>query len=162
MAGEEAEVDDVFVARLLHVLALLHWIGGVAFVTLVILPEALRLAPAEGFLLFERAERAFSAQVKISIPLAGAAGFWMVFRFDLWSRFSDPRFWWMHAMVAVWSLFMLIVFVAEPLVAARLAVMAREAPAKILARLLIVHRILLGGALIAFIGAFAGARGVFF
>lgn len=155
-------MDDIFLARLTHILALLHWIGGVAFVTLTILPEARRLAPAEGFLLFARAERAFSAQVKFSIPLAGAAGLWMVWRLDLWSRFADPQFWWMHAMVAVWGIFALIVFVVEPLVAARLEQMARQAPEKILALLLTAHRILLAGALIAFVGAFAGARGVFF
>ena len=32
-------MDDVTVARALHVLAVVHWIGGVAIVTLVILPR---------------------------------------------------------------------------------------------------------------------------
>jgi uncharacterized membrane protein len=41
--------DDMIIARALHVLALVHWIGGVSFVTLVILPLALGgSSPADG------------------------------------------------------------------------------------------------------------------
>lgn len=32
--------DDIALVRALHVLALIHWIGGVAFVTLIVLPLA--------------------------------------------------------------------------------------------------------------------------
>ena len=46
--------------------------------------------------------------------LAGASGLWMIWRADMWERFADPRFWWMHAMVAVWSIFALMLFVLEP------------------------------------------------
>ena len=31
--------DDVVVALALHVLAVIHWIGGLAFVTLILLPS---------------------------------------------------------------------------------------------------------------------------
>jgi hypothetical protein len=30
-------MDDIVIARALHVLAVVHWIGGVAFVTLIVL-----------------------------------------------------------------------------------------------------------------------------
>lgn len=33
-------MDDIVLARALHVLSIVHWIGGVAFVTLVALPFA--------------------------------------------------------------------------------------------------------------------------
>jgi putative copper export protein len=33
-------IDDVELARAVHVLCVAHWIGGVAFVTLVALPRA--------------------------------------------------------------------------------------------------------------------------
>jgi hypothetical protein len=33
-------IDDVELARALHVLCVAHWIGGVAFVTLIVLPLA--------------------------------------------------------------------------------------------------------------------------
>jgi len=47
--------------------------------------------------------------------LAGRPGFYMVVRLDLWDRFRSLAYWWMHAMVAVWLLFTLMQFVAEPL-----------------------------------------------
>ncbi|MGA2794766.1 MAG: hypothetical protein ABSE69_14800, partial [Roseiarcus sp.] len=89
-------IDDIALARALHVLAVVHWIGGLAFVTLIVLPLAgSRADAAEGLGLFEAVERRFAAQVRVSIPLAGAAGLWMTYRMDLWERFADPRFWWM-------------------------------------------------------------------
>jgi len=62
-------VDDVAVALAFHVLAVIHWIGGLAFVTLTVLPLArLRSTRKEGVALFESVERRFAAQVRFSIP----------------------------------------------------------------------------------------------
>ena len=38
----------------------------------------------------------------------------MAWRLDLSGLFASPAFWWMDAMVLLWALFMLIVFVIEP------------------------------------------------
>ncbi|MGE5537696.1 MAG: hypothetical protein ACM30I_03695 [Gemmatimonas sp.] len=109
-------MDDVVIARALHVLAIVHWIGGVAFVTWVILPAAASLAdPARRLEFFEAAEARFSRQAKVSVLVAGLSGAYIAERLDLWSRFADGRFWWMHAMVGLWLLFAVILFVAEPL-----------------------------------------------
>ena len=68
-------MDDVGLALGLHVLAVIHWIGGLAFVTLVMLPLArLRSTGEEGVALFESVEQRFAAQVRFSIPLVGATG----------------------------------------------------------------------------------------
>ena len=84
-------IDDVEIARALHVLFVAHWIGGVAFVTLVALPLARASGEAEkGWALFEAIERRFAAQVRFSIPLAGATGLWMAWRLDLWGLFAEP------------------------------------------------------------------------
>ena len=40
-------MDDLAIARALHVLAVVHWIGGVSMVTLVLLPAVARLATPE-------------------------------------------------------------------------------------------------------------------
>ncbi|MFG1344357.1 hypothetical protein V5F59_05640 [Xanthobacter autotrophicus DSM 431] len=154
-------MDDVALARALHVLALVHWIGGVSFVTLVILPIA-RGAGVEGAALFARVERCFSSQVRISIPLAGLAGFWMTWRLDLWDRFASPSFWWMSAMVALWLVFMAAVFIVEPLSKRRFEAAARAAPDTALARALRIHLVLLGVAATTVFGATAGAHGLFF
>ena len=155
-------IDDIELARSLHVLFVAHWIGGVAFVTLVALPLARAQSdPHEGWMLFEAIENRFAAQVRWSIPLAGATGLWMVWRMELWPRFADADFWWMHAMVLVWALFMTIVFVIEPLAHGRLAERAERDPAALLRRLSRAHFVLLAAASVTIIGAVAGAHGGF-
>lgn len=107
---------DVTLARGLHVLAVLHWIGGVSLVTLVILQAVRRLAAPERRLeLFEAIEGRFARQAKVSVTVAGLTGFYMTHRLEAWGRFLDPAFWWMHAMVLVWLVFTVVLFVAEPL-----------------------------------------------
>jgi len=153
-------IDDIQLARALHVLFIVHWIGGVAFVTLVALPLS-RAKPeaARGWALFEAIERRFAAQVRISIPLAGATGLWMVWRLNLWAGFADPSLWWLGAMAAVWVAFMLLVFVVEPLAHGRLAAMAARDPAAVLRRVFRAHLVLLTAAVVTVIGAVAGAHG---
>ena len=156
-------IDDVEIARALHVLFVAHWIGGVAFVTLVALPLARASGEAEkGWALFEAVEARFAAQVRFSIPLAGATGLWMTWRLDLWGLFAEPADWWMDAMVLLWALFMVIVFVVEPLAHRRVAAMAAEDPAGLLLRLFRVHRVLLAAGVITIFGAVAGAHGGIF
>jgi hypothetical protein len=41
----------------------------------------------------------------------------MVERLDLWDRFRDIEFWWMHAMVLLWLIFTFVLFIGEPLAA---------------------------------------------
>jgi uncharacterized membrane protein len=143
-------IDDIELARALHVLFVVHWIGGVPFVTLVALPLARASEdPQKGWTLFEAIERRFAAQVRVSIPLTGATGLWMTGRLDLWSRFGDRAFWWMDAMAILWTLFMLIIFVVEPLAHARLTTSAARDPAAVLRRLRRAHFV-------------AGARGGLF
>lgn len=109
-------MDDITVARALHVLSIVHWIGGVTMVTTVLLPAVGRFEePARRIALFEAVEDRFARQARISVTLAGLTGFYMTHRTDGWYRFAEVEFWWMHAMVLVWALFTAVLFVAEPL-----------------------------------------------
>ena len=65
-------------------------------------------------------------------------------------------------MVVVWALFMLIVFVVEPLAHRRLAALAGRDPASVLGRLFRVHLVLLAAAAVTILGAVAGTHGGFF
>jgi hypothetical protein len=137
-----------------------HWIGGVAFVTLVALPFARSQGDSrKAWALFEAIENRFAAQVRWSIPLGGAAGFWIIWRLELWDRFVDPSYWWMDAMVALWALFMAIVFVVEPVAHARFAVMATREPAALLRWVWRAHLMLLAAASVTIVAALAGAHG---
>src|SRR3974377_975224 len=110
-------MDKLAIARALHVLAVVLWIGGVGFVTTVLLPAVRRLkTPVERVAFFDAIERRFTWQARATTLLAGVTGLYMTARLDLWSRFYSAAYWWMHAMVAVWLLFTIMLFVAEPLI----------------------------------------------
>jgi uncharacterized membrane protein len=153
-------MDDFTWAKVLHVVALVPWVGGVAFVTLVLMPAIRRdCAPDLRLAAFHRFERGFAGQARLWVALAGASGLWMIYRADIWSRFLDLRYWWMHAMLLIWAIFALMLFVIEPL--ALHARMARSAtPQQDYARLERMHRILLVGLTVTLAGAMAGAHGL--
>lgn len=153
-------MEDFVIARVLHVIAVLLWIGGVALVTTVIMPTIRsRHAPDERLAEFHRLEARFAPQAKVWVLLAGASGFWMVERAGLWERFADPRFWWMHAMLGVWAAFALMLFVLEPLFLHR-RMAESPCPARDFARMERMHRLLFAAALIATAGAVAGSHGL--
>lgn len=155
-------MDDVTIARALHVVAVVLWIGGVGFVTTVLLPAVRRLkAPGERMMFFDAIERRFAWQARISTALVGLTGLYMLGRLDLWDRFGYGAYWWMHAMVAVWLLFTVMLFVAEPLILHRWllarAQVEPEATYRLVERL---HRILLILSLITVFGTVAGSHGL--
>ena len=87
-------MDDLTLARALHVLAVVLWIGGVVFVTTVLLPAVRDLhAPAERVIFFETVERRFGRQAHVTTVLAGLSGFYMVVRLGLWDRFLSVGYW---------------------------------------------------------------------
>jgi len=109
-------IDDLALARAIHVLALVHWIGGVAVVTTIILPRAREMSDAkDAVAAFEGFEQRFAQQARGSILLAGLSGLYMLIKLDAWDRFQYASFWWMHLMVAVWILFAFMIYVLEPL-----------------------------------------------
>ena len=93
--------------------------------------------------------------------MAGASGLWLVWRLDLWARFADPLgWWWMHGMVAVWTIFALMLFVLEPFVLHKLfQAHARRDPLGTMARIQRVHVVLLTLSLAVVLGAVAGSHG---
>jgi len=154
-------MDDISIARALHVLAIVHWIGGVAMATLVLLPSLMRSVPApERLALFERIEGRFGRQARVSTLIAGVSGFYMTQRLAAWDRFADASFWWMHAMLAVWVIFTVVLFIAEPLFLHRWfherAVRDPEGTFLLVWRM---HTVLLSVSLLAVGGAVLGAHG---
>ena len=152
---------DFAVARALHVVAVVLWIGGVGFVTTVLLPSIRHsFPPEERLAAFHAHEARFARQARFTTLLAGASGFYMAWRLDAWDRFRSAGFWWMHAMVLVWLVFTLMLFVIEPLfldrLLARRASIAPEQTYRAVERL---HRALLAASLLTVAGAVAGSAG---
>ncbi len=154
-------MDDVILARVLHVLGVVIWIGGVSMVTTVLLPAVRRGdLGADRLRAFAAIERRFAWQARVAILVVGATGFYMAARLDLWDRFRSAGFWWMHAMVLVWQLFALGLFVVEPFVVhRRFERWAGSQPAKTFAWLNIIHWGLLALSLGTIAGAVAGSQG---
>lgn len=154
-------MDGVALARVLHVLGVVVWIGGVAMVTAVVLPAARSLGPPDiRIRVFGAMEHRFAWIARGMVLIVGASGFYMVSALDLWDRFASPAFWWMHAMVAIWAIFAFVLFVAEPLfLHRRLGERARQDPEGTFALMQRFHWIMLLASLITIAGAMAGAHG---
>jgi uncharacterized membrane protein len=154
-------MDWVTIALAIHVLAVVLWIGGVAMVTTVLLPALRAGDPAAGIRVFFAIERRFAWQARATVLVAGASGFYMVDRLALWPAFGSIAYWWLDAMAGLWALFMLVLFVAEPLFFDRLiAALAARAPARTFALLLAFHRVLLALAIVTILGAVTGSHGL--
>jgi len=156
-------MDSFALARVLHVLAIVLWIGGVAMVTTVLLPAVGQMKIAsERVDFFERVERRFAWQARGTTLLAGVSGFYMVHVLDAWDRFKQATFWWMHAMVIVWVIFTMMLFVVEPLVLHRFLLdRAERDPVGTFALIQRMHWVLLTISLLAVAGAVAGSHGWF-
>lgn len=155
-------MNDGTIALSLHVVFVVLWIGGVAFVTTVLLPAVRQLkAPHERMQLFEQIERRFAWQARISTAIVGLTGLYMLYRFDMWDRFRHAAYWWIDAMVAVWLVFTLMLFIIEPLnLHRRLLGQSTPETEIALTRMEWLHRILLFISLITVLGAVMGSHGL--
>jgi len=154
---------DLVVARIIHVLAVVMWIGGVGFVTTVLFPSIRRsTAPQARLAAFVRFESAFAWQARISVALAGLSGLYMTWRLDAWSRFAAPSGWWMDAMAALWTVFALMLFVIEPLfIHPRVRrALASAHTSRLYDRMERFHRIMLALSLMTVVGAVGGSHGL--
>ena len=149
------------IARVLHIIGVVLWIGGVAFVTTVLIP-ALRRMPDEDkrYELFETLEGRFSFQAKIVTALTGLSGFYMIYYLDVWGRYLSLSYWWMHLMTLVWVIFTVVLYILEPLFLHRWFREQAEIDSETTFRVLHnLHKILLTLSLISILGAVAGVRG---
>lgn len=157
-------MDNFIIARVIHVLGVIFWIGGVAMVTTVLLPATRRMkSPEERVAFFEGVETRFAWQARFTTLVTGLSGFYMLHVIDGWSRYSEPGQWWLHAMSGVWLLFTVILFIAEPLFLHQLFLRrAKKNPEKTFAIIQFMHWVLLLLSLITVGGAVAGSHGWLF
>ena len=148
-------------ARTLHAIGIVIWIGGVAFVTTVLIPSIKRITDThERLELFEQLEEKFSFQAKIATLITGLSGVFMLEIMKVWDRYLHVEYWWMHLMTIVWAIFTVVLFVLEPLFLHRWfreqAIKDSENSFMWLHRL---HIVLLTLCILAIMGAMAGSHG---
>ena len=154
-------MDDVILARALHVLGVVIWIGGVAMATMVVLPAVRRGdLGSDRMRVFQAIEHRFIWIARTAVLVVGLSGLYMIVRLGIWDRFQIAAFWWMHAMVIVWLMFAFVLFIGEPFILHRFFPRwVREQPDAAFAALHRVHWVLLGLSVITILGAVAGAHG---
>lgn len=153
---------DIFIfARALHVIAVVVWIGGVAFVTSVLIPALKKISDTQNRLeLFEQLEGKFAFQARIVTLITGATGYYLLEFLDAWNRYQQIQFWWMHLMTMIWFIFSLVLFILEPLFLHRwFRVQALINSDRAFSLLHTMHKVLLTLSLIAVFGAVAGSHG---
>jgi len=139
----------------IHVLSVVWWIGGVFTVTTSLLPIFNRLPAPERIQRIKQFEGRFANQARIAVVLAGISGFWML---ELKYGFAYLRQggWWIALMMLVWILFVVMLFVAEPLrLPAKVGLIQKPRA------FLVLHAILLTLALVAIACGVVGSRGGF-
>lgn len=148
-------------ARVIHVLAVVLWIGGVAMVTTVIIPAVKNFASKEERIAtFEKIEGRFALQAKITTLLTGLSGFYMLYELDAWNRYLDAQYWWIHAMTIIWLIFTIVLYVLEPLVLHKLyKKYTQKNPEKVFRIMHRAHWVLLVMSLITTAAAVAGSHG---
>lgn len=154
-------MDDIALARAAHVLAIVIWIGGVSMATTVALPavRASALGP-DKLKVFHAFERRFVWQARTAVLITGLSGLYMVAKLQLWDRFALFQYWWLHAMVCVWLLFAILLFIAEPaFLHAHFEKFATTDPDRAFAWLHRAHWVLLGLSLVTIVAAVAGVHG---
>lgn len=157
-------METYTLARIIHILSVVIWIGGVSMVTSVILPAIRKLDNKQDKLnLFEKIEGKFAIQAKITTVLTVLSGLYMLYAIDGWSRFLDVNYWWLYAMVIVWLIFTVMLFILEPyLLHKKFRKLIEKNPDKAFKIIQIAHWVLLSISLITIFGAVAGSHGWLF
>ncbi|HJP04104.1 MAG: hypothetical protein CL799_05120 [Chromatiales bacterium] len=154
-------MEAVVAARIVHVLGVVLWIGGVWFVTTVIIPSVIEDGCGEESIkLFERVEDRFAWQSRIIVLITGLSGFYMLYVANSWSLFLNSSYWWLFAMSLVWLAFTLLLFVLEPLFLHRWFMSAiKRAPQSTFRRMNWLHWVMLVLSLVTIAGTVAGSHG---
>jgi len=85
--------DSLILARSTHVTGVVLWIGGVAFVTSVLIPSLRKAIDADSRLpLFEKLERKFAYQARIITLITGISGLYMISVMDVWDRYHQFQY----------------------------------------------------------------------
>jgi len=158
------QFDYLIIARTLHVIGVVIWIGGVSFVTTVLIPSLRKIPDAGNRLeLFEQLEGKFAFQARIVTLVTGISGYFLLDILDVWARYQQLQYWWMHLMTLIWAVFTIVLFLLEPLVLHRwFREQALKDSENAFAWLHRMHKVLLTLSLLAVLGAVSGAHGFLF
>ncbi len=101
------------IALIIHVLSIVIWIGGVAFVTMIVFPMIQRTQSSlEQVMMFQGVEHRFSKIAKWMILISGLTGIYMLHEkgFPFLTTSSSIHVW---LMILVWAFYASLIFFLE-------------------------------------------------
>jgi uncharacterized membrane protein len=150
------------IVEAIHVVSVVIWIGGVAFVTMVVFPMILRMENSlEKVLFFQGVEHRFAKIAKAMVAVAGITGFWLLYLTDEWRILFTLRGIGPTLMLIVWAVYLLILLFEAKLFKIIFKGEAQQDTSKIFYRLTVFHWFVLGLSLLAvLVGVWAGHGGI--
>jgi len=147
----------------IHVTTIVLWIGGVAFVTIIIFPMLLRMEDSlEKMLLFQRVENKFAKQARIYAWTAGVTGGLLLYMTGEHGGLFTLNGLGATVMLMVWLVYILVLTFEKRIFAVLFAHREKLDDAKLFVRLNTFHWIILGLSLSAvFLGVWSGHGGRF-
>lgn len=152
-------MSDMGVAIAVHMLAVIWWIGGLAFVTLVFLPALRHELDEDPHALLETIEQRFAPQARTALLLVGASGGYLLWRLGAWRWLALAQFWWLDAMIGYWVIFAALLFVIEPAGILDRALRQARSPSGAWRGMHALHLALLTLAVVIIAAATAGSHG---
>ena len=146
----------------IHVVGVVIWIGGVAFVTMVIFPMILRMEGSlEKMIFFQGTEHRFAKIAKISVGVVGATGGWLLALTGEWRILFTFAGIGPTLMVIIWTMYVLVLLFEARLFKLIFRGEAQQDTSKVFARLAGFHWVVLGLSLLAVgAGVWAGHGGL--
>ena len=145
----------------IHVLGVVVWIGGVAFVTIIVFPMLLRMEGSlEKILLFQGIEHRFAKIAKISVAVVGITGAWMLQITGEWKTLFSAGGIGPTLMLIVWTFYLLVLLFEARLFKVLFRGEAQQDTSRVFFSLSAFHWVVLGLSLLAIgVGVWAGHGG---
>ncbi len=142
-----------------HLLSVVVWIGGVAFVTAIVFPTLARMEDSMAKVSFFMGfERRFQLLAKICVLIAGASGILLFWRRGAFGVLTTDEAVLLGYKFLVWLIFVVLLFGAEQRLMGAL-VSEKTAPQKAFKRLSAFHWVVLILSLIAIVAGIRLVRG---
>ena len=146
----------------IHVLGVVVWIGGVAFVTMIVFPMIMKMEGSlEKVLFFQGLEHRFSKIAKLCVLIVGLTGAWLLYLTGEWSLLLKTSGIGPTIMLAVWIFYVLVLLFEAKLFKVIFRKETEQDMGKVFFRVTVFHWVVLGLSLLAVgVGVLAGHGGI--
>ncbi len=146
----------------IHVIGVVLWIGGVAFVTLIVFPMIMRMEGSfEKVMFFQGVEHRFAKIAKLCVLIVGITGVWLLYLTGEWRLLFEGSGIGPTLMVIVWAFYAFILLLEGKLFKIIFHGKAQQDTEKIFSRMTVFHWVVLGLSLLAIgVGVWAGHGGL--